>query len=60
MATHSVEAISAAIQEAVSQLDCKELRVKREEAIRHFLLGNDVFVSLPTCGAVTALHLTIF
>ena len=48
MASHSVEEIYAAIQEAVSQLDYKELHVKQEEPIEHFFLGNGVFVSLPT------------
>ena len=42
------EAIQTAIFRATSELGYSALRPKQELAIRHFLRGSDVFVSLPT------------
>ena len=42
------EAIQMVISKATSELGYSALRPMQESAIRHFLRGSDVFVSLPT------------
>ena len=48
MATFSEEDIDEAITSATQKLGYRELRPNQELAVRHFLRGHDVFVSLPT------------
>ena len=40
--------IDQAISSATEKLGYKELRPKQILAVRHFLRGNDVFISFPT------------
>ena len=47
-ATFSEEDIDGAITSATQKLGYRELRPNQELAVRHFLRGHDVFVSLPT------------
>ena len=46
----SEEDISEAISSTTEKLGYRELRPNQELAVRHFLQGHDVFVSLPTGG----------
>ena len=48
MVTFSEEDIDRAITGATQKLGYRELRPNQELAVRHFLRGHDVFVSLPT------------
>ena len=47
------EAISLAITHARNELGYRELRPKQELAVKTFLSGNDVFVSVPTGSSKT-------
>ena len=49
-----------AISSATEKLGYKELRPKQILAVRHFLRGNDVFVSLPTGNGKSLWHSTFF
>ena len=46
-----VEEVTAAVSLAASKLGYSHLKPKQLEAVREFVSGKDVFVSLPTGGS---------
>ena len=48
MAAFSEESISAAITDSVSLVGVEELKKEQSQAIRSFVSGRDVFVTVPT------------
>ena len=66
MAKYSREQINAAIDAAMQVFGLKSLKYQQWEAIRRFVSGQDVFVSLPTgfgksyCSIFYLLCLTVY
>ena len=50
MAVESNDSVSVIIEAAASSLGYAEIRLLQETAVRAFMMGSDVFLSIPTGG----------
>ena len=50
MAVESNDSVSDIIRAAASSLGYAEIRFLQETAVRAFVTGSDVYLSIPTCG----------